>query len=295
MSDVCYVLMCDNNYYTYTKLVIKMVRNLGSNIPITLLFDGEEFTSLEIDSRDLAFEIVYIKEKLNQIPGIFKERHVSRTTYGKFLIPEILQKKYIKCLYIDSDVLIRSNLDEIFQTKLNAAIAATPQFQQNHLTQKGVEEGMYFNAGVILMDLRILRDLNVFAKFRNSVLIHGSMIMQDQDHLNLILVDNWNYLSPNYNLDPQLPIWHPLMSAFRNPKIVHFSGQMKPWNTKSNNKYYNEWQKFAEDNKVFMGEPTFHYFDFAHFMNHVKNKFGNSFVKKVIPMKLKLLIRRYFS
>ncbi len=94
----------------------------------------------------------------------------------------------------------------------------------------------YFNAGVLLFDWQKTLKLKMLAKCRALLQTRTHWPTPDQDVLNLCFTKNWQPLNPKWNIDKKLSGYLFLKSGLR-----HFSGSLKPWNSKhriGNKKYH---------------------------------------------------------
>ena len=107
----------------------------------------------------------------------------------------------IRVLYVDADVLVRKDLKDLWDTDLcGKPIAAAPDvgFPMSGLDGSTPESpSPYFNAGVMLMDLALVRagldELYVTAAEKSD------STLKDQDALNAHLRGDWHPLSLKWN------------------------------------------------------------------------------------------------
>jgi lipopolysaccharide biosynthesis glycosyltransferase len=109
----------------------------------------------------------------------------------------------------------------------------------------------YFNSGVMVMDLRRLRDdgrvVQVADLIRSASV---PMPWADQDPLNAVLHGErldlhprWNVMTPVFDLPaPMLP-WtvEEIEEAKAEPAVVHFIGEYKPWHYRCRHPYREAW------------------------------------------------------
>ncbi|KAH9853397.1 glycosyl transferase [Lenzites betulinus] len=139
-----------------------------------------------------------------------------------------------RVLYLDADVLVRSDLRELWDTDLQGkpiAAAVDVGFPAGHTEGPSAS---YFNAGVLLMDLAAIRarlgELNDIASAMKGAK------MQDQDALNVHFDGKWVPLSLRWNAQGlgtyaahRTPEREALaMDEMEDPKIVHFTGALHP-------------------------------------------------------------------
>ena len=124
--------------------------------------------NVNIEYVDLNYYIEKVKDKL------YTRDYYTNTTYFRLFLPE-LYPQYNKVLYLDSDIIIKGDISELYNTELGTnLVAAAPDdiIQYNKVFQDyaelvvGVSKYQYyFNAGVLLMNLDELRKFDFQNKF----------------------------------------------------------------------------------------------------------------------------------
>jgi len=165
------------------------------------------------------------------------------------LIPERLPEGD-RILYLDSDLLIREPLTELWLFPLgDSAIAAVrdehlPTFGVKTAVEPWVKLGLspdsaYFNSGVYLANLETWREERVAEKALALIGCHR-FAHPDQTALNICFADRWQELHPRWNVFPGTIEQYSstpkpkatsdkLREATESPAIVHFAGPRKPW------------------------------------------------------------------
>lgn len=139
-----------------------------------------------------------------------------------------------KVLYLDSDVLVRGDLNELWNTDLSGrAIGAVPDvgYPMGH---KG-EKIAYFNSGVLLMDLSVMRKISP-SDIRSSAEQMKDEKFKDQDLLNALFAGQWLPLTLNWNAQglgtyakiPSVDRESLQLEEMGNADIVHFTGPVDP-------------------------------------------------------------------
>lgn len=186
----------------------------------------------------------------------FVKGHFSLETYYRLVLPELLQK-YDKILYLDSDMVVETDVAELYATDITGYLVAAcrdadtvgmyngfepkrKEYTDNVLKLKKPFE--YFQAGVLLMNLKAFREqydvkgLLEFAAEKEWQLL-------DQDILNKLCEDKVKYVDMSWNVMVDYkgirinkiirlaPQWltRPYMEARKTPKIIHYAGPEKPW------------------------------------------------------------------
>ena len=117
-----------------------------------------ETENISIEFVDLNKQLEEIKEKL------YTRNYFSNTTYYRLFIPE-LYPEYDKAVYIDSDTVCLSDIAELYNTDMgdnliagipDGVIQAIDIFKDYVERVVGVADyNNYFNAGVIVMNLKV--------------------------------------------------------------------------------------------------------------------------------------------
>lgn len=154
----------------------------------------------------------------------------ARLTYAAYLrlvIPDTLPKELDKVLYLDCDIVVINPIDELWNKDLtNFYLAALDDYGQCGISgalRLELGEGFsYFNSGVMLLNLRMLREMAFFEKVGDYVENNREKIMMhDQDILNALLYEHRMSLEVRWNM----------MCNTGNTTdyaVIHYAG-MKPW------------------------------------------------------------------
>ncbi len=144
--------------------------------------------------------------------------------------------QYDKGIYIDGDVIVAGDISELYNIDLgDNIIAACPDFSIRGLPEfvdafenaVGVPIEEYINSGVLLMNLKMMREVHLSRHFLDLMnTYHFDTIAPDQDYINamcygkvLILGEEWDAMPP-VGWDGNI---------VTDPKIIHFNLFRKPW------------------------------------------------------------------
>ena len=204
--------------------------------------------------------------------------YISIETYFRYFILKIF-KQYRKIIYLDSDVLVLSDLEELYDINLDGYYAGVVEdiTQKYLISNKGMkpvdkeyssyeeyyakklkkDSCLYFNAGVLLLNIQELNKDNIFDKLWDFTIKESPLELQDQDVLNSVLEPKIKYLDYKWNVPKDINSFInnydainnlDLREAFIKPAIVHFVGSNKPWifSLKENYSYLfiQEWWNF---------------------------------------------------
>lgn len=193
--------------------------------------------------------------------------HVSHTAYFRLLLADVLPENCEKVIYLDCDLLIKGDLQELWEMPMqgNALLAvqdvacpyvdcrigiknfrrsnpylATFQPIPNYRELKIDPKAKYFNSGVLVIDLNQWRDLGLSAEFLQCLSENEEHIWcWDQYALNVVLAGRWQSLPLCWNSGSHVyeypserhsPVDETEFEQMINdPKVVHFTTEWKPW------------------------------------------------------------------
>lgn len=153
--------------------------------------------------------------------------HVTREAFYRISIPDLLGRSIKKAIYLDSDLIIKGDLQELWVNEqlehyFLGAVEDPVEFAGIRLP-RGYK---YFNSGVLLMNLIMWRLENISCKVLEFIKKNPSKIKWwDQDALNAILYNKWFPLDYKWNYQV-LRMGHLNIK----PIIIHFNSHIKPWN-----------------------------------------------------------------
>ena len=233
---------CDENYVKYTMVSIKsMIENANpkNNYKIYILCTDVSNESLEKLSRlqndFFSIEFVDMEEKMKDLKDSLPVRdYFSMTTYYRMFIPQMFPE-LDKVVYIDSDTIVLGDIADMYNFDLGDNYVAAAQCQvivQEEIFSSYVENvlGMnyleYFNAGVLVMNCKAFREIDLLKTFLELLDMYTFVVAQDQDYLNLICKDKVLWMDSAWNME----VFGELPCKEEEMKIIHFNLSAKPWN-----------------------------------------------------------------
>lgn len=168
---------------------------------------------------------------------------LSMATYHKIFLPAIFGGEYEQILYLDADVYLNSTCISSLMDghKENKGLAMAVDISEierksglnshnNYLNRYVDLNHQYRNAGVILFNTKRLLEIDYLNQLMNYAHKNRQKLLRhDQTLINTVLCNEISSLSflCNYQL---IDTTIPLLEEFQ-PKILHFVGELKPWNT----------------------------------------------------------------
>ena len=172
-------------------------------------------------------DITIIEINELQIQDLKLDLHASVANYYRLLIANLLPGHLRKILYLDSDIVIKTDIAELWQIDVSSCYlvaAAEPFYDCSYLDFDS--EDKYFNSGVMLINLDKWREEEIGKSAINFIEQNPDKIkMWDQDGLNVVLKGKWLELPQQWN---QTSIIFERMPATV-ASVIHYTSPLKPW------------------------------------------------------------------
>ena len=187
-------------------------------------FESENF---KVNFVDVTDRLAVLSEELH-----LRDYYTCATYYRIFIA--VMFPEYDKAIYLDSDIAVRCDLADYFGIDLgdnyvagvpDGAVGAVPVFKEYTKHVLGIEAEKYFNAGVLLLNLKALRNEDFYGKFSALLKKYKFIVAQDQDYLNVLCKGRVKYLADEWNA---MPVGGETQ-RLKDPKIIHYNLTMKPW------------------------------------------------------------------
>lgn len=234
--NVCFT--CDGNYLRALEVaVLSLLENSSKEICLHIVkcSDFSESTLVDIcSSYNVKLNFYLFMPQLEAV-GRF-----TPSVYARLYLDEILSVNIDKILYLDCDLIIEGDLSALYENDLKEFfLSAVKDNGDEYIDQYCVDHDLdsYFNAGMMLLNMKKMRNEGIFSKSRNSFNKDNKYL--DQDMMNLAVKNNWLEVNEFYNY----------MGASKSNQavVVHYA-HCKPWETFSFNK--NSDRYFYYENKL---------------------------------------------
>jgi len=235
----------DDNYIPFLHVSLLSLKDNSSedkDYKIFVLHSGvkkeHEKHILELSESRFSIEFVDVADKINALSGNLELRdYYTFTTYYRIFIAGMFPE-YDKAVYLDSDTIVLTDVADLFDTDLkdsliagipDGAVSVIPPFMEYTKKVLGIDGNRYFNAGIIVMNLKKFREEDFYAGFNDLLSKYKFRVAQDQDYLNVLCKDRVVYLPEEWNV---MPVRSVKAKEVKNPKIIHYNLTSKPWHYK---------------------------------------------------------------
>lgn len=234
----------DNGYAPYISVAIQsIIENASKEYNYKLIVLHQELNEENIQKisslakENFAIKFVYMKDGLEAITDRIENRlrcnYFTLTIYFRLFIPDMFPE-YDKGIYIDSDVVVPGDISKLYNTELednligacnDVSVIDVPELAKYIEEAVGVSRYEYINSGVLLMNLKEMREKKFTERFLNLLnKYHFDTIAPDQDYLNAICNGKILYLDGSWDAMPTDG-----KQPLENPNIVHYNLFQKPW------------------------------------------------------------------
>ena len=243
--------------------------NASNHFDIYVVYSSlteDDFKMMEraLGSADAVIHRVTVDEKIFDSAPVLSR--ISKETYYRLLISELIPDDVHRILYIDPDTVVIRDLSKLYNLDLKGNVLAAGthmkgivrKFNVNRLGLK--KDSNYFNAGVMLIDVDKWKEYAPAEKILKFISDNIKKLkLGDQDVVNMMFEDKILLFDERYyNLDEKIFF----AKSFRiytsqpinrewvrnNTVIVHYNGSYKPWKTK---KYFGRLGEYFEKYRNF--------------------------------------------
>jgi lipopolysaccharide biosynthesis glycosyltransferase len=251
----------DDNYIQHLGvMLVSLLENCRQEEPaeIAIINDNislQNISKLKISLKKYNVPIRFIEFANTSLRHLKPKNNKTLAAFHRIFISDFYSADINKVLYLDCDIIVRKDLSALFNSPLtNYTIAAVQNDGLFYQEQLGMpKECMFFNSGVLLVNLSRWRKLGIQQKLINYINSNfENMHRNDQDALNAVLINDWVPLSPTWNAhlyfftSPHLcnTDQKKLIEILHDPSLVHFTTQNKPWNYLGSHPFKKEYYKY---------------------------------------------------
>ena len=231
----------DDNYAPFLGVALKSItqnasRNYTYNVHI--LTEGLNQTNISrlqaYSDKNFNILISDVAEGMRSMNHRIHVRdYYTKATYYRFLIADMFPE-YDKGLYLDCDIAVNGDISELYNCPLKDRFAAVMREEvmtaydvYGTYVEKvlGINRADYFNAGVMVMNLALLREVDIQSRLMEIMSEYTFTTTQDQDYLNVLFYGNVLALPQHWNKNA----FPGCEDENDRAKIVHYKINWKPW------------------------------------------------------------------
>lgn len=263
-NNISVVLSANDYYVPYLSTILQSLKDNSStqfNYDIIVLNTdisekNQKILKEQVFSKNISLRFFNVARQMNKYKNLPLRGHFKVETYFRILMPELLPH-YDKILYLDSDMVILTDVSTLYNTELDGFLLAACRDADTAGLYNGFEPNKknymdnilkiknpysYFQAGTILFNLNEFRKTYSVKEIMDFATSYQWELL-DQDVLNYIAQDKTKYVDMSWNvmMDWQeirinqiigrapIYLYEEYMQARKTPKIVHYAGPDKPW------------------------------------------------------------------
>ncbi len=247
------------NSVMYAKtMLLSLFLNNNDNLNIFIFHSRLKYCEINelikfIKKHGHSVSIIEIEEEYFENAPLY--RGCTKEIYYRLLAMEKLPANIKKVLYMDVDIIINNSLTEFYNTEFENnyfVVCEDSNHSRNNDELYDIlnipKERKYFNSGVLLFNLDLLRETGQTMKiqeFMKGNWAEKNKWFHDQNVLNSMYYDNvkykdymlFNCLIKNVSNEKK-------EFCLKNSSIFHFAG-IKPWNYKYPSECYKIWWSYA--------------------------------------------------
>ena len=229
----------DDNYSYFLAVALKSIKDNASKdyiYSIYVLHDGlkkDTMTALKnVEEENFTIRFVNVKMRHLMFHNKLHTRdYYSKSTYYRLFIQSLFPE-LDKAIYLDSDIIVTGDISELYNYDLDGYLvgAANEDVMQNtnvfgEYVEKalGINRNLFFNAGVLVLNLKAFRKEKVEERFLKLLTRYKFSVTQDEDYLNVICKDKILFISNAWNVSPAV------IKNNEEIKLIHYKMDLKPW------------------------------------------------------------------
>lgn len=265
--DVAFTI--DNNYPIFTMIMIdSILQNSKSDYTFWIvennITDKNKAKMRKFVEKDKNQKIEFINintDILDTGKDLFAfSNYITSIAFARILLPDLLPESVHKVLYLDSDMLVTSDLKYVYNYPLDGKIAGMVLnvVQDNNSLGLYKFENGYYNSGMILMDLDKCRKTNSSKKmfkflqenkdkfvFDDQGVSGAKWLYPDQDLINIVWDGQIKKMPNKWNNQCIRGVPMVNINVYG---IIHYIGPSKPWDFEGTGgydyvkMYYKHWK-----------------------------------------------------
>lgn len=270
MAPINLIFASDENFLKYTSVtLVSILKNISDErrLDVYILTDAplsaEQLRKIDELQVIREFGIRNLIVDASQFAKIKTTPGISLATYFRLVMHDVLPLDMHRCLYMDSDIIVRKSIHEIYDMDLNGCLFAGVQDSISRTYNRkfgSPNDAPHINAGVTLVNLQLAREL-AFSDRVNEYLDANRYLITlgDQQIINGAFHSQIKYLPAKWNVHGSMFIsdWrrkhvgvsnsfagNEIREAASDPAAIHYTFKRKPWISMEHPRA-SEWWEYA--------------------------------------------------
>ncbi|MET0281448.1 MAG: glycosyltransferase family 8 protein [Steroidobacteraceae bacterium] len=210
--------------------------------------------------------VIFVGDVGKAVEGLPTYGWFSTAAYGRLLIPDLLPEHVDRAIYLDSDVIVRHCLGELYDKDFEGKVAlAVPDMGASFVCSPWGLAGWYeagrspsdfnFNSGMMLLDLQAWRREGIGRAALEYARTQHKLNL-DQESINATAGTRIGAVEPRWTLQGEyfqrvcqlaMPYTNETIEAIgKDPWVIHYSLPTKPWQYRSDHPWTQEWFTYLE-------------------------------------------------
>ncbi|GHH99570.1 glycosyltransferase family 8 protein [Neobacillus kokaensis] len=257
MDTIHIAAVSTNNYARHTAVMFNSIlKNNKSNNTIHFYLVGnlseENETKIKNSLENYPAKVYFFPVSETRFTGFKLFGYFKKEAYYRLLLPELLDESIERVIYLDSDIIVKHDINDLWKVNLNNYYLAAAQ-DLGQCASKARKKTLsiplhagYFNSGVLVMDLKKWREHNIANQVIEFAKQNPNKLRSiDQDALNALLYNKWLELDPTWNYNTATINRG---KSITDPAIIHFTGKRKPW-SHDHHPLRNEYLRYLESTR----------------------------------------------
>ena len=245
------LISVDQNYLEKeSTMMFSLHKNTAENVVV--YFMNHSLTAKEISAfrKCLRKNGIFELHEIQVLETVFDScslgnSHFSIEMYYRLIAQWFLPEELDRILWLDADIIVQKDLAAFYHQNFhNAYMVACADAKSNSVGVQKIkqklmlsDEHIYFNSGVLLLNLNKLRQSTTLEQITScAVRMNERLTFPDQDLLNVLYTGKVQYADwkiYNYQIGT---LDHANAVDQQQAAVIHYTGMWKPWNYKCINK-----------------------------------------------------------
>ena len=255
------ILITLNDTYAMPSFVMieSLLEHNNSDITLFVMFQSLNEANIKqfemLEKKHKGCEVKLLRIDTTRFSDSYTSIHITREAYFRLLAQYYIPDWVKRCLYLDPDIIVNRNLEQFYNSDFESCYyivcegpGVSGKDYSVYDTLSIPHKEKYFNSGVMLMNLEILRHEVQEEKIIDYITRMGEKLRyHDQDVLNGLYWSRVKYADWHIYNQTILHIRNrnEAKQRLKNAAIIHYAGSDKPWKYNYCSWYFALFWKYA--------------------------------------------------